>query len=63
MVMPIDIRRFFTDRQSGAKALMVLILSLLLSGCYTTAALRLIQSGGGSPWWCQGTPNPPMRTA
>jgi 5'-nucleotidase len=32
-------------------------LCLALSGCYTTAAHRLIQSGGGLPWWCQGPPN------
>lgn len=57
MVKPFAIRRYFRGRASAAKALVALVLSALLAGCYTPAALRLIQSGGGSPWWCQGTPN------
>lgn len=39
------------------RVLMALVATVLLSGCYTTAAVRHIQGDGLTPWWCQGTPD------
>jgi len=39
------------------RVLLAIAMSLVLSGCYTVATHQLIQAGGPSPWWCEGTPN------
>jgi len=57
MILRNSLRRRFQVGRVPFKTAMVLILSVLLTGCYTSIAARLIQSGGPTPWWCQGTPD------
>lgn len=44
--------------KNSMKIAFALAMSLLLGGCYFTAAVSdLNRPGGTTPWWCQGTPD------
>ena len=38
-------------------ALLLVVFSLFLSGCYYSTALRFTERTGTVPWWCQGAPD------
>jgi 5'-nucleotidase len=45
-------------RRSAFAAVLLISVSVLLSGCYTVAAVRDYQRvGGTTPWWCKGSPD------
>ncbi|MEM9254262.1 MAG: 5'/3'-nucleotidase SurE [Pseudomonadota bacterium] len=50
------IRRFNPAKRVAGLATMAAV-SLLLSGCYFTAALNFTDRTSNVPWWCQGTPD------
>ncbi|GAB5452326.1 MAG: hypothetical protein Hals2KO_26540 [Halioglobus sp.] len=46
-----------TQERSLPSTSLIILLSLVLGGCYLPAARWDFEAGRGAPWWCQGPPD------